>query len=213
MKKVLGICFFILLSSTKSFGQNDQYLEKGHLTLGVRTTTSLFDHDNIPGLGSGGQFRLQLFDFLSTEGFADWITQDLKGAGTRKNAHIGWSVLFYPKKFNRITPYVSAGHCFDFTQVRPLSTPFENRSGETLQQWSSAAQIGVGSHFFISQRFNLSLSAQYMLHFGDQLGYELNEVSEGEYFLKVGPQLQGEKNTEGHLLLSVSLNYRIGDLW
>ncbi|MDA7803140.1 hypothetical protein N8987_01015 [Crocinitomix sp.] len=211
-RKFLFSVLFVFTLLVGHSQEESNYLDKGNLTLGLRTTTSLFGHDNIPGLGTGGQFRLQLFDFLSTEWFADWITMDLKGAGTRKNAHIGWSVLFYPKKLNRFTPYLIAGHCFDYAEVIPLSTQYVDRSTESSSRWSSAVQAGLGTHFFLTDRFNMSVAAQYMLHFGQHLGYELLETGSGHYLeMKSLPIGGGE--SEGHLLLTFSLNYRIADLW
>lgn len=213
--KIVVKTFIILvfLVSTVGIAQTDtNYLEKGHFTLGVRTTTSLFGHDQVSGLGTGGQFRLQLFDFLSTEFFADWITLDLKGAGTRKDAHVGWSVLFYPKIFGRFQPYLIAGHCFDYAEVTPLSTKFIDRSDEQISRWSSAVQAGLGAHFFVSNRMNVSFAAQYMLHVGQHLDYELIPTGDN-YYLNTAAGGTHQSETEGHLLLTLSLNYRIADLW
>jgi hypothetical protein len=189
------------------------YLEKGDLSLGLRSTTSLFGHDKVPGLGTGGQFRLQLFDFLSTEWFADWITMDLQGAGTRNNAHIGWSVLFYPKKTEKFMPYLIAGHCFDYAEVTPLSTAFLDRTDERISRWSSAVQGGVGAHYFLSDRFNLTFSAQYMLHLGQHLDYELTQLADESYYLETDHSHAAEEAVESHVLLTLSLNFRIADLW
>ena len=88
-----------LFFSGLAFGQEEPtFNTKGDLEVGIRTSSSLFGRDGITGLGAGGQFRVQLLDKISTEWFADYITMDLNGAGVRNNAHIGWSVLFYPKK-------------------------------------------------------------------------------------------------------------------
>lgn len=209
----LIMCAVLYLASFSGKAQEvGSYLNKGDFTLGVRTTTSLFGHDGVAGLGTGGQFRLQLLDKLSTEWFADWITLDLKGAGTRNNAHIGWSVLFYPKKWNRFVPYLMAGHCFDYAEVTPLSTPFIDRSSEQITRWSSAVQGGVGAHYFLTNRFNVTLAAQYMLHLGDHLDYELTDTPNG-YFLNTKTAQNQEETFEGHLLVTLSLNYRIADLW
>lgn len=207
-------CFiFLFLFSQISFSQEIRsYLDKGDFTLGLRTTTSIFEHDKVPALGTGGQFRLQFFDFLSTEWFADWITMDLKGAGTRQNAHIGWSVLFYLNKNKRFNPYFIAGHCFDFAQVTPLGTSYIDRSSEKISRWSSAVQAGLGAHYFLTERFNCTLSAQYMLHLGEHLEYDLSPTGNG-YYLNTNPSTQEEVGVEGHVLLTFSLNYRIGDLW
>lgn len=214
MKFLKPILFTLLyLASFTGIAQErGPYFNKGDFTLGVRTTTSLFGHDEVPGLGTGGQFRLQLLDKLSTEWFADWITLDLKGAGTRNNAHIGWSVLFYPKRWNFFVPYLMAGHCFDYAEVTPLSTPFIDRSGEQITRWSSAVQGGVGAHCFLTSRFNVTLAAQYMLHLGDHLDYELTDTPSG-YFLNTQNVPNQEETFEGHLLVTLSLNYRIADLW
>jgi len=137
---------------------------------------------------------------------------DLKGAGKRSSAHIGWSVLFYPKKFQKVTPYLMAGHCFDYNQVIPLSTAFVDRTDEVVDRWSSAIQAGIGSHFFLTDRFNISLAVQYMLHLGDHLEYELKPVGEGHY-LEMDPDGDHGAGFEGHVLMTLSVNYRIGDLW
>lgn len=208
----LIICCLICSGSSLFAQEETNYLNKGDFSLGVRTTTSLFGHDKVNGLGSGGQFRLQLFDFLSTEFFADWISLDLKGAGTRNDAHVGWSVLFYPKFNSRIRPYLIAGHCFDYAQITPLSTEFVDRSDEQVSRWSSAVQAGIGTHVFLSNRFNASFSAQYMLHFGTHIDYNLSSVGDA-YYLDMSDSGAHEGTTEGHLLLTLSLTYRIADLW
>jgi hypothetical protein len=212
MRKIILLTLIFGLSFNGMSQEISPYLEKGDLSLGLRTTTSLFGHDDVPGLGTGGQFRLQLFDFLSTEFFADWITLDLKGAGTRNNAHVGWSVLFYPKKTEKFMPYLIAGHCFDYAEITPLSTSFLDRSNESISRWSSAVQGGLGAHYFLSERFNMTFSAQYMLHLGQDLSYELSELGDG-YYLETDNGAPHEEGIESHVLLTLSLNYRIADLW
>lgn len=221
MKRTILISVCLLFLVVYSYGQKkdsiqqvnkSSYLEKGQFSVGMRTTTSLFGHDNIPGLGVGGQMRWQFFDFMNTEWFADWITIDLDGAGTRNNAHIGWSVMFYPKQFGRFTPYAIAGHCFDYAKVIPLSTPYDDRSDEIVTRWSSAIQMGLGSHFFLSDRFDVSLAAQYMLHLGKHLEYEIEETPSGSKYLNTDSHTEGV-GLEGHILITASLNIRIADLW
>ncbi len=208
MKKIRILSLFLMVSQL-CFAQSD-YSKKGNFELGLRQTTSIFGHDPLPGLGTGGQFRLQLLEYLNTEWFADWITIDLDGAGTRQNAHIGWSVLFYPHKFNKLIPYVIAGHCFDYAKIIPLSTTLYNRENEIVSRWSSAIQMGLGSHYYLTERFNLTFSAQYMLHLGKQLEYELTTLN-GLTYLETNQDSQAKERFEGHLLLTLSLNYRIAN--
>lgn len=218
MKRLLLSCFTLTCFAFFGFSQEDSpsqsLVQKGQFSLGMRQTTSLFGHDNIPGLGVGGQMRWQIFDFMNTEWFADWINIDLDGAGTRNNAHIGWSVLFYPVRSGRIIPYAVAGHCFDYAKVTPFSTPYLDRSNDVVTRWSSAVQAGLGSHFFITDRFDVSVSAQYMLHLGNHLDYEIQNTGNGPY-LETHDHTTGSGNTgvEGHVLITASLNYRIADLW
>jgi hypothetical protein len=216
MKRIMLTTLGIFCLMFISFGQDEgespkKYLDKGQFSFGMRTTTSLFGHDNIPGLGVGGQMRWQFLDYINTEWFADWITIDLNGAGTRNNAHIGWSVMFYPKQFGRFTPYAIAGHCFDYAQVTPFSTPYLDRSADQVSRWSSAIQAGLGSHYFLSDRFDISLAAQYMLHLGQHLDYEIMDTPSGPY-LNTDSHADGP-GLEGHILITASLNIRIADLW
>lgn len=208
MRKLLLALSFM---GSITFAQENSFVEKGNVELGLRTTTSLFGRDGITGLGTGGQFRLQFLDMLNTEWFADWITLDLNGAGVRNNAHIGWSVLFYPKKFNRFIPYAIAGHCFDYAKVIPTSTPFIDRSDDIITRWSSAVQMGVGSHYYLTERFNLTLSAQYMLHLGEHLDYAITPLNNG-YYLETNHH-SDDARLEGHVLMTFSLNYKLGKLW
>ena len=109
-------------------------------------------------------------------------------------------------------PYLIAGHCFDYAEVTPLSTSFLDRSDESISRWSSAVQGGLGAHYFLSDRFNMTFSAQYMLHLGQHLDYELTEVGNG-YYLDTDHSSEHEEGIESHVLLTLSLNYRIADLW
>lgn len=205
-----------MVLSVSQFGWSQDkvnYLEQGQLSVGLRTTTSVFGHDPVPGLGVGGQFRLQVLDYINTEWFADYITMDLKGAGTRNNTHIGWSVMFYPKQLNRFVPYVIAGHCFDYAHVTPRSTAYEDRSDEVISRWSSAVQAGLGTHYFLNERFNMTFSAQYMMHLGKHLEYELEETADGWYLDTTPSSTGSDVRLEGHVLLTVSLNYKLADFW
>jgi len=211
MTNIKSLLIILFISISASYGQMS-YAEKGNVELGLRTTSSIFGHDPYKGLGIGGQTRIQITDYLSTEWFADWITIDLAGAGTRENSHIGWSVLFYPKKMNRFVPYAIAGHCFDYARVTPISTPYLDRSQDVVTRWSSAVQMGLGSHYYLNERFNLTFSAQYMMHLGQHLEYELLETTDG-YYLETNHDSHAGERLEGHVLLTFSLNYKIADLW
>jgi hypothetical protein len=197
----------------------------GVFSLGIRTTSSLFTQAGSPGLGVGGQFRLRVLRLINTEWFADYINTDIDGIGHRTDGHIGWSVMFYlrepevftsapgdaagtPKQisYHRFTPYLLAGHCFDYTWIRSAA-PF---SSTEAKRWSSAVQAGAGLHFHLGVRTDLSCSAQYMMHLGDDVHAHVEEV-QGIKTLYI--EEHKGFSPEGHLLLTLSANFRIADLW
>jgi len=184
---------------------------KGHhgglFSLGMRTTVSTFNHGSWQGasVGTGGQFRLQIHDRINTEWFADYMTSQIGNTGNRQDAHIGWSVMFYPlndKTFTRsMKPYLVMGHCFDYTRVAQNTDPDNMK-----ERWSSAIQCGLGNHFNITERFDLTFIAQYMFHLGRHV--EAHE-EEGQFRIHD----HGGLSLEGHLLFTLGINYKIADLW
>ncbi|MDQ3191037.1 MAG: hypothetical protein M3Q58_05535, partial [Bacteroidota bacterium] len=164
--------FFLLLISPCLIAAQDITDSKnggGLLQLGMRSTVSAFGNNGNTGTGIGGQFRIKLANKLNTEWFTDYITTDIDGLGRRVDGHIGWSVLFYPLKDyneNKFTPYIIAGHCFDYTKVSINSYPEMDIASSNVSRWSSAVQMGAGTHFHITPKTDISLSAQYMSHLG-----------------------------------------------
>lgn len=197
-------------SLTKKVGYIKESLryQGGNFSLGLRSTISSFSHGNPKGvgIGAGGHVRLQLIDRLNTEWFADVFTNDVRGKAHRTDIHIGWSVMFYllnPRQFTRkFTPYVVAGHCFD-ESIMKINGP----NGAKASRFSSAVQAGVGCSYNITPRFDISLTTQYMLHLGEEL--DAHENNEGVVTIHT----HKHAGWEGHLLISLSANYKIVKLW
>jgi hypothetical protein len=216
MKRELTAIFGAILFSVSVAKAQEEisYPDKGGIfQLGMRTTTSLFSESGINGLGVGGQFRISFGKRMNSEWFADLINTNLKNLGKRVDSHIGWSVMFYPwisPKF--VKPYLIAGHCFDYTKVTPYSTLTENKTDQSAKRWSSATQMGIGTHFLISPVVDISFSSQYMIHLGGAVHTEFENIN-GVETLHVEQHGKGELSLEGHLLLTVSLNFKIGHLW
>lgn len=183
-----------------------QVREPGMLSLGGRNTLSLFSegHSGEAGIGMGGQFRVRLTERINTEWYADFVNTIMEDQVGRKDYHIGWSVLYYP--FSDLSnsgffwqPFVEAGHCFDYTRVKVLL----NQRG--LDRGSSAVQMGIGTHLNLTQHLDLSLKTQYMIHLGTDIH---SHVEGGNIILeKHGAGL------EGHLLVTMSMNYKLVNLW
>jgi len=206
----LLLLLLLSLMSLSSSAQSELRIKKTHaglFSLGMRSTVSTFNHGSWGevGTGVGGQFRLQFHEKVNTEWFADWMNTDLSGLGNRQDAHIGWSVMYYPLKQNGfkkiMKPYIVMGHCFDYTNVA------ENRNSDnSLERWSAAIQAGIGNHFNLTEHFDITVKAQYMFHLGDHVEAH---VHDGRFEIHE----HGGFSLEGHLLFTVSVNYKIADLW
>ncbi len=179
----------------------------GIFSLGMRTTVSTFNHGNWDdvGTGVGGQYRIQFHDRVNTEWYADYLTSKIGKLGQRTDAHIGWSVMFYPLKdpsYKRfLKPYIVMGHCFDYSKVSENANP-----QNSMERWSAAIQCGVGNHFNLTDRLDLTMKAQYMFHLGNHVEAHIEED-------KFEIHEHGGLSLEGHLLFTLSVNYKIADLW
>ena len=207
MNRKLALLGLFILPLALSAQKNDTIQTlPGRFTLGVRATTSLFSHDNgAPGFGGGGQFRILVHERVNTEWFADVIFTDIGGLAKRQDFHIGWSVMFYvlkPKNFQRkFLPYIVAGNCFDLTRITVNKRPDDN-----FTRFSSAVQLGAGVHYNITPKWDISFTAQYMWHLG-------GELHTHEHDGEIEIEEHDEVSFEGHLLLNLSINYKIAQLW
>ncbi len=206
MKKFLTLILFSTgILSSYSQELNLKTSQGGLFSLGIRSTTSIFEHKDfgINGFGYGGQFRLQLSNRLNTEWFADFMRGNINQLANRTDYHVGWSVMYYftDKIAPPVKPYIVAGHCFDKTKLVDNS----DRSNQVTKN-SSAIQAGAGVHFNITERFDITFTAQYMFH----LGQDVHAHIENDMVM-----LHKKKGTgiEGHLLLNLGINYKIADLW
>lgn len=201
----MRILFFVLLITP--FFNQAQLPSKGMFSLGVRTTHNSFSHDG-NGLGAGGHFRIQLTDRINTEWFADYIS--VNDEQVRSNyAHIGWSIIFYPFKDLQypklFQPFVSAGHCFDYNKKISVYSPDVSRD-----RWGSAVQAGIGTHLHLSERFDITLSSLYMIHLTPEIDAHTH-VIDGTPVVQFSEH--AHTGLEGHLLTTLSINYKIGQLW
>jgi hypothetical protein len=178
---------------------------KGMFSLGTRNTVSSFNDDKVVGTGIGGQFRIQFGKRLNSEWFFDYITSKNEDYTFRNDYHIGWSLMYYPGKvtdFSKLLqPYFIAGHCFDYSKVSEQSDKSNNMS-----RTSMATQAGLGTHINITDRFDCSLSSQYMIHFGKDIR---TTIAQDEVIIQKMPYT----HVHGHLLFTVGFNYKFFRLW
>lgn len=202
MNKIILILIMPLLCARFVFAQ--QANTPVWFSLGARSTISTFSNDGT-GIGTGGQFRIQLNNRVNTDWFADYISINFKNKVRSYYYHIGWSVLYYP--FSNLTypkviqPYILAGHCFDYNKKTSISNPEISKD-----RWGSAVQAGMGTHVNLTEKFDVSLTVQYMIH----LTKELEAIIEND---NIVIETHSHNNLEGHVLATLSLNYKIGKLW
>jgi hypothetical protein len=212
MKKITLALF--LFFSLAGFAQSNKS-HGGEFSLGIRNTASLFSKESGLGIGYGGQFRLRLYDFMNTEWFADYFSSGIGTLGNRMDYHIGWSVMFYIPStvektvLHKPVPYFLAGHCFDYTRVR--GNNYFYQSNADASRWSSAIQAGLGMHFPVTYKIDLSFNAQYMMHLGKEIAAETRTAANGDEFLFI--TTEDNAGLEGHLLLTLSINFRLADFW
>jgi len=120
--------------------------------------------------------------------------------------------MFYmgnsPNKKNSLSSYLLAGHCFDYTK---MTENYDQKN--SLSRWSSAVQMGLGSHYNFTERFDVSLNAQYMIHLGKEITANSYPSLIPEYYPPtiVIASSAGKIDLEGHLLVTMSMNYRLAD--
>lgn len=216
MKKIIVFVLFLAISIAEGLSQDSlSGKESGKLQLGLRSVTSAFSDDGASGMGVGGQFRLKFGNRLNSDWFLDYITTDIGGLAKRTDYHIGWSVLYYPLnndiKKGKLTPYILAGHCFDWTEVRKNNFGFSTTSLNEARRFSSAVQSGLGAHYDLADNFDISLTAQYMIHLGNDIESTVfdNEIT-GKKDVLIE---EGDLGLEGHLLINLSLNVYVAKLW
>ncbi len=198
----------LLVSITSLAGDTKKGRDQstGNFSIGTRNTISMFNDDAAIGKGIGGQARFQFMDKLNSEWYADYIPSETK-ISHRNDYHIGWSLMYYFGKnvhFDHVLqPYLIAGHCFDYSVVSQIGN-----HKNSADRFSSATQAGLGTHINITKRFDCSLGAQYMLHFGKEIETDAGtgegpvEIHRSEY---VKP--------DGHLLFTISFNYKFVNFW
>lgn len=217
MKKIFFLACLGTLISISGYCQDapDLSKESGKLMLGMRSVTSAFSDDGARGLGVGGQFRLKFGSRLNSDWFLDYITTDIGGLAKRTDYHIGWSVLYYPlnndTRKGKLTPYILAGHCFDWTEVKKNNYQLSTTAVNKANRFSSAVQSGLGAHYNLADNVDVSLTAQYMIHLGNDIHSSVfdNEIT-GQKDVLIE---EGDLGLEGHLLINLSLNVYIADLW
>jgi hypothetical protein len=186
-------------------------IESGYFSITQRNSVSLWGLNQwrLTGLGKGTAFRIRLTKRLNSEWYGDVIKTQYKGKVVRRDRHLTNSLMFYLRKpdTNKLQifrPFISASiFCFDFTRVDEVKP-----GGQSLSRFSLSQQFGLGTHFFITDRADISIYAQYYNHLGNDI--HIDEHPDGSIHLV---EVRERISLEGHMFLVFSVGYRFADLW
>lgn len=176
----------------------------GVFALGVRMNEAMveFPDDHSTSLGVGGQMRLQFSNRLNSEWFLDFSRSDVMPGITRTDYYFGSDLMIYLRKnLRRIQPYAVVGPGIAAYRINSVTN-----GNNSASVFLPAAQAGLATHFNVTYRFDLSLTAQYIMEYGHDLETTLN----GD---EVTISRSTEKKFEGHPQLTLSMNFKIADLW
>lgn len=185
-------------------------VESGYFSVTRRTSVSMWSLNQwkMSGLGLGTAFRIQINKRLNTEWYGDFIKTQYKGKVFRADRHLTNSIMYYFRKLDTVKhkfhPFISASvFCLDFTKIEEVGP-----GGASLQRFSLSQQFGIGTHYFPTERFDISLYAQYYNHLGNDI--HIHELADGTI------QIEAKReriSLEGHMFFVFSAGYRLGDLW
>jgi hypothetical protein len=194
--------------SSKEYSRDSIFAKDGGMiSFGARSTVNVFTNTiHSYGLGVGGSSRIQFIDRLGSEWFGDYMINNMYNKATRIDGHIGWNVMLYILKPNgfrtKFTPFIAAGHCFDYTGIRMNgpNQPMHDR-------WTSAVQMSVGCHYNITPKFDFSIATLYDLHLGREIDVEPQK--DGSVTIVEHPNA----GWEGHIMIIFSVHYKFAKLW
>lgn len=209
-KKLLVLLLILLCTTTVEAQEKKANVQSGYFSVARRTSLSMWSLNQwkVNGLGLGTAFRIQFSKRLNSEWYADFIRTQYKGKVYRWDRHLTNSLMFYFRDLdsfkNQLHPFVSASvFCLDITKVEGVGP-----GAESLERFSFSQQFGVGTHYFITEKFDISLYAQYYNHLGNDI--HIDEHDDGTIHLV---EVKERISLEGHMFFVFSAGYRFGDLW
>ncbi len=212
--KTLLTLLLILLCTVPMVAQEKVTNEQsGYFSITFRSSVSMWSLNQwtLNGLGKGTALRLQFSKRLNSEWYGDFIRTQYKGKVIRWDRHLTNCLMYYFRKLDtfkhKFHPFISASvFCLDITNVEIVGQG--GQRSQSMGRFSFSQQFGAGTHFFLTERCDLSVYAQYYNHLGNDIHVDIHD--DGSF------GLHAEKNRislEGHMFFVFSVGYRMGDLW
>jgi len=205
MIKLLSFFSIVFLTFT-SLGQRlEIYGKRGGLSsIGLMRVSfnSVINEKGFPPTGTGAHGRIQLSDRFVYEGFFDFISYS-NDLSRINDVRFGPNLLIYIRKntFPIFQPYITVGT----TIGRNFYFDLSNRKNKETS-WFYGAQIGLGTHFNLTPRVDISLTCQYFISYSRKI--ETTSTNQKTEYMK--SKGYSEKN---QITTVLSINYRIFDLW
>lgn len=202
----LLILFFFIFSTWVCHTQRLEIYGKrsGLSSVGLMRVSfnSIINENGFPPIGTGAHGRIQLSNHLVYEGFFDFISYS-NDYSRRNDIRFGPNLLIYFRKkiVPIFQPYLTVGTTVGCDFYFDLS----NRKNKR-KSWFYGAQIGLGTHFNLTPRVDISLTCQYLISFSRNI--ETNTTNEVVEYVKAKGY-----SPRNQLTTVLSINYRIFDLW
>lgn len=199
--------FMNLFHALNSFAQKPmklRYTESGVFAIGIRSGLVL--SHNIDGWnagqGLGLQARIMATPHINTEWYFEVFRGGYTDQGVRTDGHIGGLALLYPQhKLQRVAPFLAVGPNADYVKLRERVN-----KQNFVSRWSLGVQSGIGIQISLTRRSDMTISTQYMVHFGQALVLPLEDSA--TILLP-----QSGSGVDGHFIANISFNYKMADLW
>ncbi|MCS6990547.1 MAG: hypothetical protein NZL95_01640 [Chitinophagales bacterium] len=181
-----------------------KFTDPGVFAAGIRTAAGLTLTDSTLNLaqGVGLQARLLVLQRLNTEWYVEWLRGGFSDEAFRTDLHLGFNILgYFQRRLQRVAPFLMTGFAAD---ALTLNNRLEARHRTT--SWTTAVLGAIGFHINLTWRSDLTIAVAYQHHLVHQA---LLQTAEG--ILAQVPR--SGRTGDGHLLVQLSMNYKITDLW
>lgn len=212
LKKPLLLLIAIFCLATVNGQEKKGSEQSGYFSITFRSSVSLWSLNQwtLNGLGKGTAFRLQISKRLNSEWYGDMIKTHYKDKVYRWDRHLTNTLMYYFRDLDELEhkfhPFISASvFCLDITEVAEVKP---DGTGQLLRRFSFSQQLGLGAHYYLTERADISFYAQYYAHLGNDIHVE--EHPDGTIHIQ---EEKGRISLEGHLFFVISVGYRLTDLW
>ncbi len=152
--------------------------------------------------GPGVQCRLILIRKLNLEGFIGLQQGIYNEAAFRRDVLVELAAMYYPqRRLQRVAPFLLLGG-----GVNSVALVDRSNLRRRVGSQSPGLQLGMGFHVHLTWRSDLTLAATYRTYYTTRIALISAETVQAT----LPP---ANRRTDGRLYVTLSMNYKIADLW